>query len=227
MSLRALAVLLAAAAAPGCMERPAYLGDLAEQGAALAGPAGARTVSVTGTGRIALAPDQVVLRCLVNADAPSPGEAWTAGAARMAQLSSVLAQSGVATTDMAVVDARLSRPVAGAGTWRLTQVLAVSSRKLTTLADLVQTIIGPGGATDVEDARFGFAEPRIAADRARERALLAARDKARQLAAELSLQLGEVLSVSELPPESLPADAVPAGRLETVVTLQVVWRLVD
>ena len=215
----ACALLLAL---PACSERPRLASVFDVQA-----PPSARVLTVTGSGRIAQTPGQVEFDCVVRVDAPAPDAAWTNGSARITQVTRALEGAGVLADDMQMREVSLTVPAPG--TYRLEQHLRVLVRDLGKLPAVLAAALG-AGATGIERARFGLSDPRAAADRARERALLAARDKAEMLAQEVNLRLGEVRSVVEQPPAPIGAAGTledPPGSLEAVSVVTVTYALLD
>ena len=227
----ALAIAMVLLGAPACMEKPEAAGDLpmpVSAGATTGGAARAagRQVTTRGTGRVVMPPTRVDYACVLSTESPGPEVAWNQGALRMAKLTRALEAAGVRPGDMTLLDAALLKaPTA----YVVRQRLNVTWRDLQHLAPVLAASLG-GGADALEDARFGLDDPRAAGDRARERALLDAKDKAAQLAQELALQLGRVVSVVEEPGSTasdLGTLERPPSALETVCELTVTWELVD
>src|SRR5262249_30953567 len=135
--------------------------------------------------------------------------------------------AGVLGDDIQMRDVALTVPAPGS--YRLEQRLHVLVHDLGKLPGVLAASLG-AGATGIENARFGLSDPRAAADRARQRALLAARDKAEMLAQEVNLRLGEVRSVVEQPPTPIGAAGTleePPGSLEAVSVVTVSYALLD
>ncbi len=205
-----------------CTERPTWAGDLA---APPGGPG--RVVTVTGSGRLTQAPGQVEFDALVSVGAPTPDAAWLLASARLPEVLRALQGAGVPAEDMALRDLALA--AAGPEGHRIEQRLHVLVTDLGRLPPVLAAAAG-SGVTAIENARFLLADPHAAADRARERALLDARDKADVLAQEVGLRLGEVRSVVEHPaggPGGLADLRDPPGSLEAVSTVTVTWALID
>jgi uncharacterized protein YggE len=215
----AVALALAAGLSGACMERPEYAGSFP-----LPADGGGRTLCVTGTGSVLLPVTHVDFDCVILSDSSSPQESWTTAGIRMNLLMRALSEEGVPQTAMVPRAATLAREADG---WRVTQHLQVALDDLSRMPRLLEVVMGQaGGANGVTNVRSGHRHPRGAADRARERALLDARDTAEALAGELGLRLGEVQSVEALLPETLGGDDAPPGdALEVVARLRVTWRL--
>lgn len=216
--LRAASVLLAAL--PGaCTRAP----DAPAGGAP---PAVARSITVRGEGRFLSPPTRADFDALVVVRSPGPELAWAEAGERMLAVMRQLEGAGLRPSDLQVQGGSLEREADG---YRLEQRLRITVRDLNRMAPLLAAALG-GGADALDALVYSLDDPRAAGDRARERALLDARQRAESLAAELEAVLGEVLSVVE---DSAPGPAragepgfAPAV-LETAVTLQVTFRLRD
>jgi len=220
----ALALLLAALGTGACMERPAAVADLP-----MPSLAGTRQITTSGTGRVAQLPTRADFECWLISEGAGPETAWAAGGQKLAGVVRALEAAGVPAVDIQVREARLVP--GGAEGQRLIQILNVTGRDLQRLGALFTAALA-GGATRVENLRLSLAEPQASADRARERALLAARDKATHLAQELALRLGRVVTVVEEFDGSSASRAAdvsgPApSALEIEATVRVTWELVD
>jgi uncharacterized protein YggE len=145
-----------------------------------------------------------------------------------------LEKAGVRTGDMAAHAGRLERTPT---TYRLEQRLRISVRDLQRVAAALANALG-GGADALDGLAYGLDDARAAGDRARERALLDARQKAEMLAQELELSLGRVLSIVESPggvasPQALYGPPAPGSlasapdALEVRCVLQVSFELLD
>lgn len=219
-SLPAAALLLAAASA-GCMRTPEVAGwdDVPP-------PGGGRTVTVSGSGVYFAAPTRADFDALVATEGAAPELAWQQGVERIHELARKLEAAGVRASEMAVHAGTLLTSAKG---YRLDQKLRVTVRDLQRMAPILANALG-GGADSVIGLTYTLDDPRAAGDRARERALLAARQKAEMLAQELELTLGPVLAVTELPgpvPVASGALAAPPAALEVGSTLQVTFQLLD
>jgi uncharacterized protein YggE len=187
---------------------------------------GGRSVTVSGSGTCLAAPTRADFDALVVTEGPAPELAWQQGVERIHELARTLEAAGVRATEMAVHTGTLLATTKG---YRLEQRLRVSVRDLQRMAPVLANALG-GGADSLLGLTYTLDDPRAAGDRARERALLAARQKAEMLAQELELTLGPVLSVTELPgPEPVGSGALqaPPAAIEVSSTLQVTFQLLD
>ena len=185
-----------------------------------------RTLSVIGTGRLVVQPTRLDVDALIVTESPAPEVAWQQGVDRVYKLTRALEAIGVQPADVEPV----SSDLAPTGTsYRLEQWLRVTIRDLKQTGVVLPTILG-GGADRLGGMRLGLVDGRAAGDRARERALLDAGDKARMLAQELQLRLGSVSAVEELPGGSDTSASelqTPPPTLEITSVLRVSYALLD
>lgn len=211
---RGLPFLLAASLLGGCMERPTLVGEIGER------RGGAdRLVTVIGTGRVAMPPESASFDGLIVSLTPSPAEAWAAGAKTLANVIRALEAAGVGRGDLTMGVISLTQRTDGQ--WTLHQRLRVHTRDLGQLPDLMG-VASSAGARQVEVFRFGIADERAAGDRARERAMVDAQEKAEMLGRELVLRLVEVRSIEELP-AGHPNATPDFGLYETTCALRVTF----
>lgn len=212
---------LLAAAVCGCMRTPGVAGwdDVPP-------PGGGRTLTVSGSGTYLAAPTRADFDAFVTTESPGPELAWQQGAERLFELTRKLEAAGVRASEMVVHAGTLQVTSEG---YRLEQRLRISVRDLQRMAPVLANALG-GGADSLTGLTYALDDPRAAGDRARERALLAARQKAEMLAQELELTLGPVLSVTELSapaPQASGTLQAPPEALEVSCTLQVSFQLLD
>jgi uncharacterized protein YggE len=187
-------------------------------------PAGERTLTVLGTGRFSAPPTRLDVDAVLESQAPGADGAWQAGADRVSRLTRALETAGVRSADVTPIDAQLSTT---ATSYVLVQRLRITVRELQKAPAVLAT--AQGNSSRVGGVRFAL-DGKAAGDRARERALLDAGDKAQMLAQELQLRLGPVRSVEELT-TSTPTESGtlqdPPPVLETTSQLRVSYALLD
>jgi hypothetical protein len=207
-----------------------------------------RTVTVTGTGRVAIAPDLAQLRLGVAVTRPTAVTAQADASAAMTAVLAALRDAGVGDRDLRTTGLGL-QPVmdyrGDAGPvlrgYEARNAVVARVRDLERLPGAIDAAIA-AGATTLEDVRFEV-EDRAAAERAaREAAVADALASAAVLAAAAGAGLGPVLALAEAgaaPPTPFPvargarlmaAEAAPtpveAGESEIAVTVEVVVALV-
>ncbi|AZQ66005.1 DUF541 domain-containing protein [Silicimonas algicola] len=204
----------------------------------------ARTIVVTGEGRIAAEPDMAVINLGVMREAATAGEAMSAASEAAAAVLVAVTEAGIEPRDVQTSSLNLQprwdhSDQNGA---RITGYIAnndlmIRVRDLDALGALLDTLVTTGANT-INGLSFSVAEPRPLEDEARTAAVADARAKAERLAAAGGVTLGEVTTISEatMPPMPFPypqaemrmaASDVPIarGEIETVVTVTVVFSI--
>jgi uncharacterized protein YggE len=199
--------------------------DAADWPTGAPGSPAARTLTVIGTGRFVAPPTRAEVDAWIQTESPAPEVAWQQGAERLYKLTRALEAAGLRPSDMQPIDAVLH----GTGTtYVVVQRLRITVHDLQRMPNCLATALGHG-ATSLEGLRYSL-DGRAPGDRARERALLDAGDKARMLAQELQVRLGSVHSVEELSsssPTEVGTVQEPPPPLETVSSLRVSYSLLD
>lgn len=208
-----LAILLMGTLA-GCFDPP---------GAAsvLAGPSPSESVhsiTVYGQGRAAAGATVVDITVEVDASAERLDDAYRICDNIVSRIvTAMTVQNEIGPADVRVVGHEMVPGVSVAGEdggvtegYLMRQVLAVTVRDMTRFSRVVQGILNHGPRR-IAEVRFGLSYSKPLEARAREDAIVDARERARLMAHELGLRLGEVLSVRELP----PAEVAALGDLRT------------
>jgi uncharacterized protein len=204
------------------------------------------SIVVTGTGRVAIAPDVADLRLGVAVARPTVEAARADAAATMAAILAAIDAAGVARRDVQTallsVQPRYDYPDGKPPTltgYELTNVVEVTVRDLGRLAEVVDGTLR-AGATSMDGLSFRVDDPIPAEREARIKAMLAARARADVLAEAADLTIQGVSDITEgaviAPPGPrmkaermmLAADAatpVQAGLTEISVTVTVSYRV--
>jgi uncharacterized protein YggE len=165
-------------------------------------PAG---ISVTGTGRVAVAPDTALVNLGVELRAPSLVDATTEASRRMRAVLERVKALGVGERDITTVAYSVEpvmpprRPedeTARIAGYRVLNVVQLRVRDLTAVGRIVEAAMG-AGATTIRGVRFTTADPAKPQAQARALAVRDADAKARQLADAAGVRLGELVSLSE------------------------------
>jgi uncharacterized protein YggE len=207
----------------------ALLGGCATAGAL---PVGDPGISVTGTGRVSLAPDVVSVDIGAEARAPQLTDATAEVDRRMRD---VLARVKTAGVDVRTIGysiepiAETRQPPGDAGSrivgYRATNIVQIKTRDVVGIGRLVDAAVA-AGANLVRSLRFGLDAPERAEAEARRLAVQDAAGRAQQLAAASGVKLGRLLSVTEssspVRPVGVAMMAVPveAGQLDVTVVVQ-------
>lgn len=195
-----LALTLAGGIAIGAAWRPVALAPASPAMAAAApGDPVARTLSVTGEGRVAVKPDiaYVILGVeTVNADLT---QAQRENNTRMTAILDQLKARGIADTDLQTVGYNVYPQTDKDGKvtgYRVSNGVRATLRDINALGETIGQAID-AGATRVQGINFDLANKDDAIRRAREAAVNDARGKAEQLAKLTNVQLGAPVTVIE------------------------------
>jgi uncharacterized protein YggE len=230
-------LLIAILAGPALAPRPIFATDPV--------PSGEHTISVTGTGRVLLAPDIADLRLGVTTTAKTVNEARAANATSMTAVIAALKGLGIADRDIQTTTLSLG-PVYDYSTnanpprltgYTLTNSVAVTIRDLEVAGDVIDGTMA-AGVTTLDSITFRVADQTAAEKEAREAAMTEAGAKAQTLAAAAGVSIDGVASISEtVTPVPYPiyygamaaaalrdvATPVEAGTNEVSVTVAVVY----
>jgi len=195
-------------------------------------PASDPGISVTGTGRVSLAPDIVTVDIGAEARAPQLADATAEVDRRMRD---VLARVKTPGVDVRTIGysiepiAESRQPPGDAGSrivgYRATNIVQIKTRDVAGVGRLVDAAVA-AGANLVRSLRFGLNTPERAEGEARRLAVHDAAARAQQLAAASGVKLGRLLSVTEssspIRPVGVMMAAVPveAGQLDVTVVVQ-------
>ena len=162
-----------------------------------------RTISVSGTGSVRVKPDVATATLGISKSSAKLPEAKSAADASIAQIKAAVRKAGIAEEDIQTVQYQIYRvqanPQAGIreSSWKVVHMLQVRTKKPDSIAGVVDAAVA-AGATDVQNIGFSLDGLMKHREKARELAIQAATEKARQLAALLKVGVGEVISVSEV-----------------------------
>jgi uncharacterized protein len=214
----AAGMLVAVAVAPSLGSRTALAADAT---------APEHTISVTGTGRVLLAPDVADISLGVIVTRPTAAAAREAAAAAMTKVVAAIKAGGVADKDIQTSSLSL-QPVYdysnnGQGKltgFQLTNIVSVTVRKLNTVGDLVDASVA-AGATAVNGVTFRVENPTAAESQARTAAVNDARAKANALASAAGVTIAGVSSITEtVAPAPYPMYAVAAPAKDASTPIQ-------
>ena len=167
-----------------------------------AGPAPARTITVSGTGRVLVAPDLVDLRFGVTITAAKIAKARSEAAAAMTAVLAALRNAGVADRDLqtSVVSVNPAYDYSGSTPklvgYTITNLVAATLRDVAKLGDAIDGAL-EGGATSIDRLVFGVSSQATVEQEARAAAVADARTKAETLAAAAGVALAGVAAIVE------------------------------
>ena len=206
-----------------------------------------RSITVEGTGRARVEPDEAVVELGVLVMRPSATEARDHAAAQMTRVVEALRDAGTEERDLRTSSLSLSptyehRPNGSARRigYEVANRVTATVRRLDSLASLVDAAIA-AGATSLDGVAFRRADESGAEGEALRRAIAAARAKALAVAEAASLALGPVESVEEaggvtphpgprlMRMEALAVADTPVmgGSMEIVRSVRVAFRIAD
>lgn len=179
-------------------------------GITLSSPAPAQSpgpsLSVTGTGEVAAAPDMATITLGVTSQAKSARAAMDETSARVAAILGALRAAGIEGRDLQTRNLSLqpvwrNRAASLSGSPEIDGFVAsntvmVRVRALDRLGSVLDRVLAQG-ANSFQGLQFGLQEPGPAMDAARRDAVAEAMRKARLYAEAAGLELGPVLSLSE------------------------------
>jgi hypothetical protein len=160
-----------------------------------------RTVQVTGTAVVNVAPDRVLLQLGVQSNGSTPESVEAANTAAMRRVIRAVEGEGVAEGDIAtewyiiepVYNDYNSLHIDG---YRINNVVSITLRQADKISAVMAAALG-AGANQVVNVEFYTSELRTYRDQARANAMTAAAEKASDLAAAVGAETGCVLAISE------------------------------
>lgn len=190
------------------------------------------TITVTGTGRVMVAPDVADVRIGVQVTKPTVKEARDTAAAAMTKVVAALKAAGIADKDIQTSVLSLQPvydypPAGGQGKltgYMLTNAVSATVRDLARVADAVDGAMA-AGATTVDGISFRVEDQAAAEAQARTAALDQAKAQAQQLATAAGVAITGISSIAESSSSPVPvayreaAKAAGAADLSTPVQL--------
>jgi uncharacterized protein YggE len=207
----------------------------------------ARTITVVGEGKVTTKPDVAQANIGVQVIGADPKQATSDAAALMEKLMEALKAQGVAENDIqtSYYNLWVDRPYNPDGSQSAEAIYRVNNNVQVTIRDLskVTTILGAAieaGANTIDSVTFNLADSSTLRSEARQKAVADAKIKAEELATLNEVQVGDVVSVSEVvvnvpffaanvgyAAEGLGGGAGPIvpGEVEVSVQLQVTYAI--
>ena len=233
----AATALLVATAAPSLSPRPSLAADATKPD---------HTISVSGTGRVILAPDTADLRLGVSVQRPTVKAARADAAKAMQAVIDALKKLGIADADIQTSSITLNPQYdySNGGNqprlvgYQFSNSLSITVRKLDILGDAIDNSLA-AGATTLDSVQFRVDDETKAEAQARAAAMADAKAKATALASAAGVSIEGVSSISEtVAPAPYPvfygaaagaavdkaiATPVQAGTNEVTVSVAVVY----
>lgn len=189
-------------------------------------PAAARTITVVGEGKVSLMPDIATINVGAEARADTASEAKAEVDARMAAIAAALQEAGVAEKDIQTSHYSIhyeQEPMPSMlregpapenqGGYRVSNMVQVIVRDVEKAGDVLDAVV-QAGANQVYGVNFTVSDESTWQSEARAKAMADARSRAQELAGLAKVELGGVLSVSEVIGSSsvpVPVMAVERG----------------
>jgi uncharacterized protein YggE len=164
-----------------------------------------RTITVVGEGTARIRPNIARANIGVEVMEPSVQEASRSATATMEAVLTALQQQGIEEKDIQTSSFNIwvDRPYGPEGmpseepVYRVNNNVIVTIRELDNIGSVLDTAIG-AGANNIYGITFDLDDRSVVESEAREKAVANAKAKAQELAELNNLQLGDVLSVSEV-----------------------------
>lgn len=163
-------------------------------------------MAVTGSATLEVIPDCADLTMTIVADGSRPGHAAASVKAKQAALIAALGKLGIESADLKLSHQTLnpiyaSNPEGWAqlkvATYRAEVTITATTKKFDLLGSMMEA--GANAGASSMSSQFRRSDIAELKKRVREMALKAAKDKAQQTASALGIQLGQVITVNEMP----------------------------
>ncbi len=188
--------------------------------AATAAPApGGTRITVTGTGKVSGAPNQLALSMGVQTNGTSVAAAMRQANSAVRSITAVLRRSGVAASDIQTSGLSIYPNYSGSSGvpngYQVSEQLTITLRRLSVAGSQISAAAHAGGnATVIDGVSLNLSDTSTLLASARARAVADAKAKAAAYARALGRPLGAVVSMSETPaaqPYPLPEFATPTA----------------
>ena len=179
-----------------------------------------RSIHVSGTGKVSVAPDKADLTLSVEVQAKTAEAARNQAANTMAALIKAVKNEDVADKDIQTRSVSLypnyspdtANKIIG---YQLTNQVSVCIRDINKASDIIDSAVKAGGnSIRLQGISFAIDKPESALADAREKAYANAKIKAEQYAKLAGVSLGSPLHISEV--TDIPATPMPYGEMRTM-----------
>jgi uncharacterized protein YggE len=170
-----------------------------------------RTLSVTGTGSVRVAPDIVIVSLGVQTVGPEIARAVSQNNDAAAAVQAAAREQGVAAEDIRTTYFYVSTQqqydefgnVTGEVSYWVDNTITVTLRDTSKLGDLLEAAVD-AGANSISGVTFSVDDPTEAEEQAREDAVEDARQRAEMLATAAGATLGDLVSISTVAGGAVP-----------------------
>jgi len=160
-----------------------------------------RAVQVSGTAVVNVTPDRVLIQLGIQSNGKTPQKVEAVNSATINNITKALKRLGIEEKDI-VTDWYVINPIYDDGNsltiegYRIDNIVAVTLRDITKVNKVIVAALN-AGANRVVNVEFYLSDLRKYRDQAREMAMKAAQEKARDLASAAGAQIGCVMSINE------------------------------
>jgi uncharacterized protein YggE len=194
-------------------------GNAALTAAAAAPAPGSTRITVTGTGKVSGAPNQLALSMGVQTNGTSVAAALRQANSAVRSITAVLRRSGVAASDIQTSGLSIYPNYSGSSGvpkgYQVSEQLTITLRRLSVAGGQISAAAHAGGnATVIDGVSLNLSDTSTLLASARARAVADAKAKAAAYARALGRPLGPVVSLSETPaaqPYPVPEFATPTA----------------
>lgn len=174
------------------------------------------SITVSASGKVSVVPDVARIYLGVTIARPTVKAARDAGAKSMTDIIAAIKGLGVADADIQTTNLSLNPQYGNGSTpkivgYQISEQILITVRDLDKAGDVVDAAAAKG-ATDVNGISFELADPVKAQNEARAAAVSAARVSAQAMASAGNVTLGDVLSITDATPISIPYHGYDAIR---------------
>jgi uncharacterized protein YggE len=206
----------------------------------------ARTITVTSTATVDVAPDEAVVALGVRSESPDSTAAFAQNADDMRAVLDAVKAAGVDERDIQTTNVSLERRIANGGkpneaqTFVAANSVRITIHDLSSVGSVIDAAVG-AGADAVNDVRFQVSDPNAVRTDALTRAVAGARAKADALASAAGAEVLRVATIDEqnyhppvyqaalvagdLAAPAAPTPIVSPNSLEVTETVSVVWEI--
>ncbi len=182
-----------------------------------------RHISVSGQGRVTVAPDIATVTVGVETMQPSLAEAQAEATTKMEAIIQTAKDAGIAADDIVTTNYAVNviqeydnngNPAAISG-YRVSNQVELTVRQIDDLGTILESVVAEG-ANAIYGIAFSVDDSTAAASQARRQAVEDARQKADELASAAGVEITGILSITESssssgPPEPFQIDSASAG----------------
>ncbi len=178
----------------------------------------ARTVTVTGDGKVTAHSDTAILSFSLILEAPTVKQVTAEGKRKKEAIMAAMKELKVTPNNIEVSKYNLSpdyhedkKKAQRIGSYHLEKEMVIKVKKLE-LVDKILDVVTKAGSNKISLV-FDVAEPSAFKRLARKKALLDARKKAEEMAEVAGVRIGRVMTFSEDESEHYPTHSVPSSRI--------------